>query len=371
MGQYLRGNVWWIRFQFRGETIRESSRSETRREAKDYEKRRRAELKQAYRDGKPRHTFDQMMNRFMDDHLPGLKPKAAARYVTSMRPLRAFFTGVYLHEITKGRISDFVSDRRKAVSTASVRRDLACLSIAMSLANDWEWVEHNLLKDYPRRSLPEATPRTRVLSQEERESVLAKATVAKGIIKAAWLTGMRSGELCELRRKDVDFDLGEILVRDSKNRRPRIVALDDEGLAHFRAQKFKTDTPWMFWWGPGMRFTVEQVSRAFRTAAIRAKVKDARFHDLRHSFAGDRISRGMDLYTLGKILGHSTPGQTAKYAHLQTQSMKDAMQRTGTQVGTKSGTDTTDSRRKRGKKKRTKSPKNARVPAVGVEPTPV
>jgi integrase len=343
MGVYKRGKLFWIRFQFRGEEIREPARTTSRAEAKAFEKRRREELRRAYRDGKPRFTFDDMMNRFIDDHLPGLKPKAAKRYTTSLRALRPHFTGCLLHEITKGRISEYVSERRKAVSAASVRRDLACLSVAMSSATDWEWIEHNPLKDYSRRSLPEATPRTRVLTQDEREKVLAKATVAKGVIKAAWLTGMRSGEICALRRKDVDFENGDILVRDSKNRRPRIVTLDAEGLAHFRAQKTATDVPYMFWWGPGLPYTVEQVSRAFNRAAKRAKVANARFHDLRHSFASDRISRGMDLYTLGKLLGHSTANQTGKYAHLQTQTMRDAMKKTERPAGTIPAQDATDS----------------------------
>lgn len=343
MGLYKRGKIWWIKFQYRGEVIRRSAETTSRSKAREFEKYLREEVKRQYRGGKPRITFDQLMLRFLDEHLPTLKPKAAQRYIVSARALQKHFSGKFVDEITRGTVADFVSARKRdGVSTATIRRDLACGSIAFSLANDWEWADRNPFRDYRKRTLPEATPRTRVLTEAEREAILAADKVAPNIIKACWLTGMRIGELCALERKDVDFERGEILVRDSKNRRPRIVPLDEEGLAHFRAQKFSTSVKWMFWWGPGKPYTVEQVSRAFNRAAKRAGVKDARLHDTRHTFASDRISRGMDLYTLGKILGHSTPNQTAKYAHLQVQAMKEAMARTSRLVDTKTGTVITD-----------------------------
>jgi integrase len=347
---YKRGKIWWIRFQFKGQEYRESSHSEARRDAVAFGKRRREEVKKQHRDGHS-PTFDDMMMRFIDEHLSVIKPSSALRYTVSIASLKSHFTGMRLSDIGRVAIAEFVSARRKPVQvrgkmktakTSTVRRDLACLSSAFTCAVGWGMVERNPLKDFSRKSLPEGKARTRVLSEIERARVLAKATVGAAVVKAGWLTGMRLGELCALRRSDVDLDRGEIMVRDTKNSRPRIVPLDEEGLAHFQAQKFSSNVPWMFWWGAGNRYTVRQVSRAFNVAAKRAKVENARFHDTRHSFASDRISRGMDLYTLGRILGHSTPGQTAKYAHLQTQAMKDAMLRTGRSMGTKTDTEITE-----------------------------
>lgn len=345
MGLYKRGGVWWVKLQRDGVVIRRSSRSPVKAKAREYETHIRSEIDRQYRGGKPRHTFDQLMNHFWENHLPNLKPKAALRYVTSLRALSKHFSGKYVDEIDRPAIGRFVTARRgEGVSTATVRRDLACGSIAFSVGYNVDLADRNPFRDFSKKSLPEATPRTRVLTPAERTAVLAKAERTRHVIKAALLTGMRCGELCALKRADVDFDRGEVLVRSetSKNKRPRIVPLDGEGLAHFRAQKLQPMVPWMFWWGPGKPFTVEQVSRAFRSAARAAKVKDATFHDTRHSFASDRISRGMELFTLGKILGHSTPAQTAKYAHLATGAMKDAMMRTQAPAGTKPATGATE-----------------------------
>jgi site-specific recombinase XerD len=52
-----------------------------------------------------------------------------------------------------------------------------------------------------------------------------------------------------------------------------------------------------------------------------------RFHDLRHSCASLLINAGVDLYTVGRILGHSQPSVTQRYAHLQLGTLKKAMRK--------------------------------------------
>jgi len=52
-----------------------------------------------------------------------------------------------------------------------------------------------------------------------------------------------------------------------------------------------------------------------------------RIHDLRHTCASWLANAGVDLYTIGKVLGHSTPAVTARYAHLSHATLKDAMGR--------------------------------------------
>ena len=45
-------------------------------------------------------------------------------------------------------------------------------------------------------------------------------------------------------------------------------------------------------------------------------IPDASFHTLRHTAASWLVMEGVDLYTVGKILGHKTPRMTQRYAHL-------------------------------------------------------
>jgi Phage integrase family len=49
-----------------------------------------------------------------------------------------------------------------------------------------------------------------------------------------------------------------------------------------------------------------------------------RLHDLRHAFASVAASSGMGLPIIGKMLGHSEPATTARYAHLASDPVKAA-----------------------------------------------
>jgi integrase len=56
------------------------------------------------------------------------------------------------------------------------------------------------------------------------------------------------------------------------------------------------------------------------------------FHDLRHSAASSMINEGVDLYTVGAVLGHKSPSSTKRYAHLATESLREAIGRIGQKI---------------------------------------
>jgi len=57
------------------------------------------------------------------------------------------------------------------------------------------------------------------------------------------------------------------------------------------------------------------VKTAFKTACRRAKIRDLRFHDLRHTAATYMVTGGIDLVTVSEILGHADIKMTMRYAH--------------------------------------------------------
>ena len=67
--------------------------------------------------------------------------------------------------------------------------------------------------------------------------------------------------------------------------------------------------------------------KEFLVARSKAGMPHIRIHDLRHSTASMLIQNGVDLYTVGKILGHSGPQTTARYAHLSTATLEQAMRK--------------------------------------------
>ena len=112
---------------------------------------------------------------------------------------------------------------------------------------------------------------------------------AVAAVKLLVFTGARLGEIFGLRWEWIDFERGEARLPDSKT-----------GAALVNLEK-----PW----------------RAIRQPA---GLDDVRLHDLRHAFASVAASSGMGLPIIGKMLGHSQPATTARYAHLASDPVKAA-----------------------------------------------
>ena len=77
----------------------------------------------------------------------------------------------------------------------------------------------------------------------------------------------------------------------------------------------RLDVPYVFHdQKTGKRY--QEVKTAFNAACRRTRIKDFRFHDLRHTFASHLIMKGVDLTTVKYLLGHKTLAMTLRYAHL-------------------------------------------------------
>ena len=60
-------------------------------------------------------------------------------------------------------------------------------------------------------------------------------------------------------------------------------------------------------------------------ARVKARVEHVNFHDLRHSCASIMLGLGVDFYKISKILGHSNVQTTQRYAHLQVDAQRVAL----------------------------------------------
>ena len=143
-------------------------------------------------------------------------------------------------------------------------------------------------------------------------------TGASGV-RLALATGMRHGAIVALRWDDLDFSNGFILLRGevAKNGRTAKIPMSPPARAILE-QIPRTDSPYLF---PGKKKGTHRVT--FRGIARRAKQaaglpEDFRcMHGLRHTFASALASSGrVDLYTLQKLLTHSSPYMTQRYSHL-------------------------------------------------------
>lgn len=129
-------------------------------------------------------------------------------------------------------------------------------------------------------------------------------------------TGARQGEILSLKWDQVDLNRGQITLFETKNKEIRSLPLTGHALKLVKGMSKvrRIDTDLLF---PGKR-KIQPMSfrRSWEIALEKAKIKNFRFHDLRHSAASYLAMNGATLTEIAEILGHKTLQMVKRYAHL-------------------------------------------------------
>lgn len=230
-------------------------------------------------------------------------------------------------------------------------RVLSLLSKMFFLAIEWKWLTANPAIGIPRYH---EEKREMWLSKEqldELEDALYKypAPSAANAIRLLILTGAREGEV--LNAQWSEFDLKRATwtkpSHHTKQKKTETIPLSSVAVALLVAMEKKKTNSYLFP-GAGNRLGQARVSirRAWvqvcKAAGLATPVKipgkrkeltryrpTVRIHDLRHTFASHLVSQGESLHIVGKLLGHTQPQTTARYAHLADESLRAAANRFG------------------------------------------
>ena len=206
----------------------------------------------------------------------------------------------------------------RPLSVATVNRYASLLSVAFKLAK-----EHGMARENPALGLgrpKEAEKAVPFISNADVDRLVAEARDARfgAMLRVYADTGLRRGEALALEWSDVDLQRGTLLVRRSKNGKPRQVELTEAARAAFsRLLKDRAPVPmigpnlvWPEW--AGLR--PQAVSSRFRTVANRAGFDGLRLHDLRHGFCSRLAQAGVPLATISALAGHTSWLTTRRYA---------------------------------------------------------
>ncbi len=137
------------------------------------------------------------------------------------------------------------------------------------------------------------------------------------VVLIAVSTGMRSAEIFRLKWSDVMYNEGLLAVRARLKRgKIRYVPMPPELAAEIRRYPAAIDEERILPPEPKAKSSRQRLEGSFEDLLKRARIRDFRFHDLRHTFASWYMMSGGDLYELAKILGHSNIKMTERYAKL-------------------------------------------------------
>lgn len=145
---------------------------------------------------------------------------------------------------------------------------------------------------------------------------------AVAAVKLLVFTGARLGEVLGLRWEWIDFERGEARLPDSKTG-AKTLHLPPPALAVLAALPRLDGNPYVIA-GAKPGAALVNLEKPWRAIRRPAGLDDVRLHDLRHAFASVAASSGMGLPIIGKMLGHSQPATTARYAHLASDPVKAA-----------------------------------------------
>jgi integrase len=224
---------------------------------------------------------------------------------------RTGFAKHSLAALNRKVISDWKDARLNEVSTSTVARELQFMGHVVAVAiREWNvGLRQNPFSLV--RKPPQATPRSRVLNDNERKRLLDACAVCrnhwiKPIVIFALETAARRGEIMALQWSDIDLERRTAHLRVTKTGKARIIPLS-VGCVEMLQQLPKSST------GEVFPITVMSLKLAYRRAVARAGIPDFTFHDLRHD-ALTRLARlGLNILELRAISGHTSTIMLERY----------------------------------------------------------
>jgi len=330
MGVYKKDNRWYIDYYLpNGRRKREVVSIEgvdpskiNREDAKKALSIRKSEFAQGKFDiaqTKKPIPFKKLTDRYLE--YSKTNKRAWQRDELSLKHLKSFFKGKTLQQITPWLIEKYKSERKQKVKPSTVNRELDTLRHMLNMAVIWKNIEESPYKGIKHFKVNNSN--LRILSNSEFNDLYeAASSELRPILLTAYTTGMRLGEILNLKWKDVSLKEDYILVRDSKNYESRTISIHPTLGETFHHLKKRSESEFVF---EGRK----TIKRAWQKALRLSGIAHCRFHDLRHTFASNLAMNGVDIVTVAELMGHKDLSMTKRYSHPSPQHKKQAIAKLG------------------------------------------
>lgn len=240
--------------------------------------------------------------------------------------------------IDADQIRAYLTETMKHASRATTQRRLFAIKAY------FRWRETNLGAENPARSirapkvgqrLPQVMPAGDVARLIEARGTVTDAAAARNraIMETLYSSGLRVGELVGLAWRDLDEELGMVMVRAGKGNKDRLVPLGEVAFDALKAWRAATpaaatpDAP-VFTNLRGGRLSPRTVQMIVARRLIDAGLDTALTpHGLRHCFATHMLDAGADLRAIQEMLGHASLSTTQRYTHVSVKHLQEVYRR--------------------------------------------
>ncbi|WP_405233585.1 tyrosine-type recombinase/integrase [Lentisalinibacter salinarum] len=272
------------------------------------------------------YTLGDALDDCWADHWRHLRSAGEQWYLVDV--VRRRFGDTPAAAITYRRVNEWVAECRTAgLAASTINGRLSCISRALRHAADLGNVEQ--VPRMPR--VPVKNKRVRYLSYEEEATLRAAAYGALSeqesqlmdrLVTVLIHTGCRLSEVIRTEPEDIVSDA--LVLHETKNARPRAVPLTRS--AGDALRWLTEDRLWREVRQLGPRKAKDWCVRRFTAVRNRAGLRDVSLHVLRHTAASRMVQAGVDCYKVQTILGHSSPQVTERYAHLELDHLRSAVE---------------------------------------------
>jgi integrase len=242
--------------------------------------------------------------------------------------LKPFFGDMLLKDVTPLKIENYRTARLESpVTKSTVNREITIMKRMFNLAIDWNFADVNPVLKIKLFSEMD-TQKERILTEEEEAKLLlASPDYLRPIIVMALNTGMRRGEILNLKWNQVDLRNRQIRVEQTKSGKTRIIPINDVLLQELLNVKAANGQSEHVFPNPKTGLPYTDVKKSFKKACGKVGIEDLRFHDLRHTFATRLLVSGVDIVTVRDLLGHFSVRITQRYIHSNQDQKREAVQK--------------------------------------------
>lgn len=247
--------------------------------------------------------------------------------------LLAFYPPV--KEITTIELKDaenFIDHLRKTAPLGTYNY-LRTLKAMFNKAIEWNHLRSNVFTKVKLPKKQEKNPA--FITPDELAKILEKIDkqFVRDIAEISFYSGMRLSEATFLKWKNISININTITIGDdsfnTKTRKSRSIPIHPrlkEIIEKLKDGRKNKKEDYLFRKSGNQPFTGSYISKQFKKACREAGIDEAvHYHNLRHSTASLLSQKGVSLYTIQKILGHTTINTTQIYAHLQIDTLRDAV----------------------------------------------
>ncbi len=275
---------------------------------------------------------------FRNEYKKHIEKNRSAKYLSSIslafNHLEKYFKTQRILSAISLKDAELFIDELKMSAPKGYRVYYRNIKAAFNKAVDWGYISANHFVKVKLEKKQRNKPEYLEIAQLSAISCRINSAVVRDAVKVAFYTGIRLGELVNMRWENVDFVNGIITIGDdvfeTKARKQRFVPMNDSVVEVLRKirNNSKKERGFIFCKSNDEAFTGDYFSRKFKSACREAGVSEKiHWHSLRHSFASNLVMKGVPLYSVKELLGHESISTTEIYAHINIEELKKAVKK--------------------------------------------